>query len=197
MPRLKLNATGAEQSFELPQSGRYRIGRSNHCDLQLDDPSVSEQHCEIYLDPLMVMVTDLGSTNGTFVDGQSVQKQELGNGQVIHVGAYAMRIELESQRVVVPGMQFGQVERPTVLADGRPCCRNHVEQEATMRCTGCGQFFCRPCVHVLGLVGSKKHAMCPSCRQPCEAYTWAGGQVRRGFLGGILETVKSWTSRLR
>lgn len=197
MPRLRLSATGAEQSFELPQSGRYRIGRSSHCDLQLNDPSVSEQHCELYLDPLMVMVTDLGSTNGTFVDGQPVQKQELGDGQVILVGAYSMRLELESQRVVVPGMQFAAPERATVLADGRPCCHNHAEAEATMRCTGCGRFYCRPCVHVLGLVGSKKHAMCPTCRQHCEPYHWQDGEVRRGFFGGLLHAVKSLTGRLR
>jgi len=55
------------------------IGRDPSCDLRLDDPSVSKRHCTIALSERGVSVTDLGSTNRSFVnqsclrEGQSTQ----------------------------------------------------------------------------------------------------------------------------
>lgn len=197
MPRLKLQGAGEEHIYELPKNGRFRVGRSRHADLQLNDPSVSEQHCEIYVDPLMVMVTDLGSTNGTFLDGVPVQKNEVSNGQLLHVGAYALRFELETQQVVVPDVQFGQVERPTVLPNGAPCCYHHSSLQAAMKCTNCHRTFCGSCVRPVGLVGSTRHYHCPECHKRCEAVVWNAGVSSSGFFGGIVHAFKKLTGRLR
>ena len=197
MPRLKLQGAVEELSYELPQNGRFRVGRSKHCDLQLNHASVSEQHCEIYLDPLVVMLTDLGSTNGTFLDGNPVQKIEVNNGQVMHIGAYALRFELESQQVSIPVVHFGQVEHPTVLANGAPCCYEHPEVQAAMRCSNCHRTFCSACVRRVGLKGGAQHYHCPQCHRNCEVFVWEGDRARQGLFGEFVKVLKKMTGRLR
>src|SRR5690606_18400038 len=48
---------------------RCTIGSAPSCDLSIDDPTVSRFHCEILVDGARVRVHDLGSRNGTSVDG--------------------------------------------------------------------------------------------------------------------------------
>lgn len=65
------------------------LGRGAEADLRLDDPGVSRRHAEIVLsDP--PRITDLGSTNGTFVDGEQVTSAELYDGARIGIGALAL-----------------------------------------------------------------------------------------------------------
>lgn len=51
--------------FRLPQSGSVTVGRGAHCELRLDDDSVSRQHARLHLPSLEL--EDLGSRNGTFI----------------------------------------------------------------------------------------------------------------------------------
>lgn len=61
------------------------LGRGTDADLRLADPGVSRRHCEIVLsDP--PRINDLGSTNGTVVDGQRVDSAELYDGARIELG---------------------------------------------------------------------------------------------------------------
>jgi FhaA, N-terminal domain/FHA domain len=71
----------------VPLSRRTTVlGRGEDVDLRIDDPGVSRQHAQIVLgDPSRVV--DLGSTNGTWVDGQQVAEAELFDGSRIAVGA--------------------------------------------------------------------------------------------------------------
>jgi hypothetical protein len=62
------------------------LGRGAECDLRLDDPGISRRHAEIVLsDP--PRISDLQSTNGTFVDGERVTSAELYNGARIGIGS--------------------------------------------------------------------------------------------------------------
>lgn len=62
------------------------IGRGRDSDIRLDDPLVSRQHCEIdELDGALV-VRDLGSTNGTLVNGSSISEATLLPGDQLTVG---------------------------------------------------------------------------------------------------------------
>ena len=62
------------------------LGRGAESDLRLDDPGISRRHAEIVLsDP--PRISDLSSTNGTFVDGERVTSAELYNGARIGVGS--------------------------------------------------------------------------------------------------------------
>ncbi|HET7900280.1 MAG TPA: DUF3662 and FHA domain-containing protein [Candidatus Nanopelagicales bacterium] len=62
-----------------------RLGRGTDVDLRVDDPGVSRHHAEILLGREVVL-RDLGSTNGTYVDGVQVGETVLQDGAVIQVG---------------------------------------------------------------------------------------------------------------
>ena len=58
------------REFELPKVGRFVIGRSETCELPLDDPMVSRQHVALVLATDVVTIEDLGSRNGVLVNEQ-------------------------------------------------------------------------------------------------------------------------------
>ena len=66
-----------------------RIGRGTDADVQVDDPGVSRHHCEIVLGspPLL---RDLGSTNGSYLDGHKVTEAPLTDGATITVGSTSL-----------------------------------------------------------------------------------------------------------
>lgn len=83
---------------------RLSIGRSGSCDLQLLHEGVSRQHAHVALDPAgHHVLVDLVSRNGTFVDGQRVERQVLRAHVVVRVG--------ETQLVYEPADPHGPVTR--------------------------------------------------------------------------------------
>ena len=64
----------------------FTIGRLPECDLVVDDPGVSRQHARIRRTESGYIITDLGSTNGTLVNGRQVQEQTLEDGDTITIG---------------------------------------------------------------------------------------------------------------
>lgn len=62
------------------------IGRGAEADLRIDDPGVSRRHAMIRLRPSPT-ITDLGSTNGTVVDGVAAEQAELRDGSVLTLGS--------------------------------------------------------------------------------------------------------------
>ena len=69
------------------------IGRLAECDVVLGDPNVSRRHAEIRPRGDGFEIVDLGSTNGTRVNGATVREQLLGDGDQITVGGTTMRFE--------------------------------------------------------------------------------------------------------
>ncbi|MGH3304037.1 MAG: FhaA domain-containing protein [Streptosporangiaceae bacterium] len=62
------------------------LGRGTDCDLRLVDPGVSRHHAEIRVEDGEVVLVDLGSTNGTFVNGQPVRRVPLIDGTRVTLG---------------------------------------------------------------------------------------------------------------
>jgi hypothetical protein len=62
------------------------LGRGTDCDLRLVDPGVSRHHAEIRVEDDEVVLVDLGSTNGTFVNGQPVRRVPLTDGTRVTLG---------------------------------------------------------------------------------------------------------------
>ncbi|MFE0038905.1 FHA domain-containing protein [Streptomyces sp. NPDC059015] len=79
----------------LLHEGRIRIGRAAEADVPLDDPDVSRLHCEVTVaEDGGVTVADLGSTNGTTLDGTEVGRRpvRLGPGALLRVGESTLRL---------------------------------------------------------------------------------------------------------
>ena len=69
------------------------IGRLSSCDIPLSDPQVSRRHAEVRRDPEGFTVFDLGSTNGTAVNGSPVRERRLSDGDELRVGSATIRFE--------------------------------------------------------------------------------------------------------
>ena len=82
--------------------GVARVGSAPGSDLCLDDPTVSRVHCELRVKADCVSVKDLGSTNGTYVDGVRIRDGEVVPGACVRVGRSAFRIEVAGEPVLVP-----------------------------------------------------------------------------------------------
>lgn len=71
-------AKGKTETKEIPLAGvSMIIGRKNDCGLRIPSPLVSRQHCELTRVGEKLLVKDLGSSNGTFVNGSKIKKKEL------------------------------------------------------------------------------------------------------------------------
>jgi hypothetical protein len=85
---LFLEINGTRHPLEAPG---LTIGRGTNADLRIDDPGVSRRHVEFRVQPgtgpPSVSVVDLGSTNGTTVNGQRIQHSPLENGSIVQIGS--------------------------------------------------------------------------------------------------------------
>jgi FHA domain-containing protein len=77
--------------------GRARIGRSEESDVFLVDPSVSRTHAVVEVDGVKPVVRDLGSTNGTFVNGERIEARQLEDGDELMFGNTRMRFEASGE----------------------------------------------------------------------------------------------------
>jgi pSer/pThr/pTyr-binding forkhead associated (FHA) protein len=76
--------------------GGATLGRSRQCDIVLGDANVSREHAEIRPRGGSWVVTDLGSTNGSRVNGRQIEESEVVRpGDEIELGSTILRFELE------------------------------------------------------------------------------------------------------
>lgn len=89
--------------FEFDEFERLKVGRSEDCEVRIDNLGVSRHHCEIVSKDGFYLVRDLQSNNGTFVNGSKVEVHSLNNGDVITLGKYS----LEYQGPALPSRNGG------------------------------------------------------------------------------------------
>jgi hypothetical protein len=77
-------------------TGGFLVGRSPICDLVLDDRTVSRRHAELRRDGDAWVLLDLGSTNGTWVNGWRIREAEVGAGDQVALGH--LRVVFEAPR---------------------------------------------------------------------------------------------------
>jgi anti-anti-sigma regulatory factor len=70
------------------------LGRSRGADLVLVDTTVSGQHAKISRDSGQLYLRDLASTNGSFINGERIQTQRLGDGDILRLGGVRLRVVL-------------------------------------------------------------------------------------------------------
>jgi hypothetical protein len=89
---------GAGQVFELSATSATSIGRSRANDIQVDDVSISGQHCRIRPEDGRFVLHDLKSTNGTLVNEKKVSRHVLEEGDVIAIGETSLQYRREMKR---------------------------------------------------------------------------------------------------
>lgn len=88
-----INKNGTTQSFKLPSAVTF-IGRRQDCDMCIPMSVVSRRHCEIYSEFDKLMVRDLKSRNGTFINDKSIDEAPLKAGDVLKIGPLKFVVQI-------------------------------------------------------------------------------------------------------
>jgi len=78
--------------FPLPASSEIVVGRSSDLDMVLVEDMVSRRHAKISVNGDTVTIQDLGSTNGTFVNGERVERMQLTDGDRVLIGTSIIKL---------------------------------------------------------------------------------------------------------
>ncbi|MCA9560318.1 MAG: FHA domain-containing protein, partial [Myxococcales bacterium] len=109
--------SGRQQGQTLSLTGSWiTLGRAPQCEVVIDDPQASWEHCVVERVPAGFLVTDLGSSNGTFVNDHRLDAPEvLTPGDVLRLGNTRMVITFEA---TVPLLQADTEVGPAAPGDG-------------------------------------------------------------------------------
>jgi adenylate cyclase len=88
----KLTSTDGIHSFELRTGATLVVGRAPNSDIPVIDPTISRRHAEVECAESGVTIRDLGSSNGTFVNGTRVDSSPVGVGDLVTFGKVAFRL---------------------------------------------------------------------------------------------------------
>lgn len=90
--KLTLTLSGRTlERYDIPQTTeRVRIGRSEDCEVQIDNLGVSRYHAEIVRKEGFDILRDLRSNNGTFVNGRRIDSHNLNDGDEVSIGKFTI-----------------------------------------------------------------------------------------------------------
>jgi two-component system, NtrC family, response regulator GlrR len=93
---------GAQAAAHESASARCSIGSQDGNDLVVSESTVSRFHCEVLMNGAGAKIRDLGSCNGTIVDGVRVVEAFLRSGSLIKLGAVTLRFDFLGQTIRLP-----------------------------------------------------------------------------------------------
>ena len=111
----KLLSTSGEQAIDLQLGRKLVVGRAVTSDVPIYDPTISRRHAEIVLTTTGVRVTDLGSSNGTFLNGAKISDAEATANDVVTFGKVAFRVK----EVTAPAPRPQVVPPPADFKSGK------------------------------------------------------------------------------
>ena len=92
MSQFKLISTTGDQTIDLTEGRVVVVGRAVTSDLPIYDPTVSRRHAEVTLVNGHVSVRDVGSSNGTYINGTQVTQSTAGDGDIVTFGKVAFKV---------------------------------------------------------------------------------------------------------
>ncbi len=126
MPKMVVTVDGVVLKEVPLTKERTTLGRRPYNDLVIDNLAVSGEHALVHMSGDTVEIEDLNSTNGTSINGRTVKRQKLKNGDTIELGRYKIRFiddgagggsDYEKTMLFKPGMALPKVpnSRPAPL----------------------------------------------------------------------------------
>ena len=101
--RIRKGPSDIGRTFSLPIGETFTIGRADGNEIRLASNGVSKQHAQVKsLSASKVEVQDLGSSNGTFVNGLMVKKHTLKPGDKIMIHEFELKLELTAPEIAIP-----------------------------------------------------------------------------------------------
>lgn len=113
MPKLIVSIDGVVVKEVQLTKDRTTLGRRPYNDIVIDNLAVSGEHAVLQMSGADVFLEDLASTNGTYVNGKSIKKQQLAHNDTIEVGKHKIKFLSESAGA---GFEKTMVIRPASVA---------------------------------------------------------------------------------
>lgn len=188
MAKLILNpGTPFARELDLKR-GKITLGRSPDNDIQINDATISSHHCEVNVSDISISVRDLGSRNGSFVDGKKIEKAVLQSGELLRLGQVEMCFQLQEVNIAIPKQEVLPEQTSVLLADGVVSCLNHLDVPGTLQCSECGRIFCESCVRSLSRISGGVLRFCPICSNAqCYEIRRTKSKDEKGSLMGWLQ----------
>jgi len=105
-------ADGERRSFSIVRDMTV-VGRREDCDLRIPLGEVSRKHCRLIMDGEAVRLEDLGSSNGTFHNGERVREATLSPGDTVQIGPVTFMVQIDgvpADEDMQPAASTGTVE---------------------------------------------------------------------------------------
>src|SRR5438105_3528993 len=186
MPRLVINP-GTPSAWEVQlRPGTNLLGRGFANDFKIDHPSVSGSHAQIIVENGTVIIKDLGSTNGSYVNRAPVTETKLVPGQVVHLGGVEIMFQgdgdatfastVTDTELLTPPPLPPPISAATTVTAHAPVipaapvgaigasgpCKFHPRTAGRYLCSKCRLFFCELCVATRTVHGAQKK-FCRQC----------------------------------
>ncbi|MDO9438953.1 FHA domain-containing protein [Hydrogenophaga sp.] len=110
MPKMIVSIDGVVIKEVQLTKDRTTLGRRPYNDIVIDNLAVSGEHAVMQMSGMDVFLEDLNSTNGTYVNGKAIKKQQLQNGDSVEIGKYKIKFVHEGAA--------DSVEKTTVINAG-------------------------------------------------------------------------------
>jgi pSer/pThr/pTyr-binding forkhead associated (FHA) protein len=91
MPKMIVSIDGVVIKEVQLTKDRTTLGRRPYNDIVIDNLAVSGEHAVMQMSGTDVFLEDLNSTNGTYVNGKAIKKQQLQNGDTVEIGKYKIK----------------------------------------------------------------------------------------------------------
>jgi len=102
MAKLVVLSAGSNGRAHELNVDKTTIGRVDDNTFQVADPSVSSHHCEVLLQGSDIVIKDLNSTNGTFINGEKISESVLKPGQTLRLGQIELQLLTEGMPMPAP-----------------------------------------------------------------------------------------------